>query len=405
MTAAVDAQGNIYIAENGRVRKRGADGFSVHVAGSRTTGFSGDGGPATSAELGASVSLAVDRVGNLYIADHQYLRIRKVDVDGIIQTIAGNGTSGTGGDGGPATAAQFSSLGEIAVDSAENLYVADPLSHRVRRITPNGTIDTFAGNGLTGFSADRGPATAARVQAPEHLAVDAAGNLYIANTTYGRIHKVTSTGTILTVAGNGKTGFSGDGRPATEAQLNHPTGIAVDGDGNLYIADSGNYRIRKVSPDGIIRTVAGSGTNGQTGDGGPALSASLGPLGELSLDGAGNVFATEFGKGMRLRKITPQGTIENELSIASVSPPKPVSSPNPAYSDLARMAHYEGRILMTVVVDQNGRPEILHTMGGPYGLDDNATQTIQQWTFRPGLEDANPVPVRVAMEVTFRLLK
>ena len=225
------------------------------VAGTGTAGFSGDNGPATSAQLTDPEGVAVDSAGNLYIADTGYSRVRKV-TNGVITTVAGGGA--TLGDNGPATSAHLYSPKGVAVDSAGNLYIADTYNQRIRKVS-NGVITTVAGTGTHGpSSGDNSPATSASLFSPTGVAVDSAGNLYIADTGNSRVRKV-SNGVITTVAGTGGYGFSGDNGPATSAQLYNPDGIAVDPAGNLYIADTLDSRIRKVS-NGVITTVGGNGT-------------------------------------------------------------------------------------------------------------------------------------------------
>ena len=302
---AVDAAGNLYIADlgNSRVRKVNTSGIITTAAGG---GTGGDGGPATSALLWPA-GVAVDAAGNLYIADQYHNRIRKVSPSGIISTVAGNGTPGFSGDGGPATSASFSA-GGVAMDAAGNLYIADGGNNRIRRVDASGIITTVAGNGLYKFGGDGGPATTASLSNPCGVALDAAGNLYIADSGNKRIRKVSPSGIISTVAGNGTRGFSGDGGPATSASLYYPTGVAVDAAGNLYIADRGNDRIRRVNAAGIISTLAGNGTYGFSGDGGPATAASLRLPTGVAVDAAGNLYIADTYNG-RVRKVTPSGTI------------------------------------------------------------------------------------------------
>lgn len=303
---AVDSSGALVIADslNDRIR-RVSGGLTATMAGNGSYKFSGDGGPATSAALNGPFGVALDSGGNLYIADAFNARIRKVS-KGIVTTVAGKETSGSAGDGGPATQAMLRTPLGVAVDSNGNLYIADFNNSRVRKVS-GGNITTVAGNGTPGFSGDGGSATAAGLNLPAGVAVDAAGNLFIADTANHRIRRV-SGGTITTVAGNGTSGFSGDGGPATSAALNGPYGVAVDSSGNIYIADTGNNRIRKIS-GGNIATVAGNGTAGLSGDGGPAIGAALNSPHGVAVDGAGNVFIADTGKGnSRIRKVSG-GTI------------------------------------------------------------------------------------------------
>jgi len=309
---SVDSSGNLYIAENISIRRvDGATGVITTVAGNGTWGFSGDGGPATAAQLNGPVGVSVDGVGNLYIGDWGGDRIRRVDgATGIITTVAGNGVSGFSGDGGPATAAQLSGPEGLSVDGAGNLYIADRYNHRIRRVDGvTGIITTVAGSGPSdqlggGFSGDGGPATAAKLNMPHDVVLDSAGNLYIADSVNNRTRRVDgATGMITTVAGNGVSGFSGDGGPATTAQLNFPISVSVDGVGNLFIADYDNQRIRRVDgATGIITTVVGNGMQGFGGDGGAATVAQLNfPFG-LRMDGAGNLYIADSGNN-RIRRV------------------------------------------------------------------------------------------------------
>jgi hypothetical protein len=231
------------------------------IAGNGMLGFSGDNGPATSAELYGPGGVAVDSAGNLYIADSQNYRIRKVS-NGVITTVAGNGVQGYSGDNGPATSAEISVPLGVAVDSAGNLYIADAFNmysiydNRIRKVT-DGVITTVAGSGNYGFSGDNGPATSAELDAPNGIALDSAGNLYIADTYNNRIRKVTD-GVIITIAGNGTLGFSGENGPATSAGLDDPYGVAVDSAGNLYIAAYENNLIRVLTPPGASSVTSGA---------------------------------------------------------------------------------------------------------------------------------------------------
>ena len=382
---AIDNGGNVYVADNGnyRVRRISPNGIITTVAGNGTPGFSGDGGPATSAQLSPVFGLAVDAAGNLMIADSGGNRIRRVTPDGSIATVAGTGDCGLSGDDGPAVTAQICGPTGIAADTVGNLFITDSQNNRIRQISPDGTITTVAGTGPTGIdlhrgcapSGDGGPATSATLCLPSNVAVDQAGNLFVADTYYPydswqvvrkispsgittvaglkcemaffvtecssladgttatktflggalglavdsagnlliadrfgqRVRKVSSDGAIASVAGNSRKPFSGDGGPATSAQLASPEGVAVDGAGNVFIADYANARIERVTPDGIITTVAGNGTYGFSGDGGPATSAQLAPF-SVAVDGAGNLYFFDI-PNRSIRKVSPDGII------------------------------------------------------------------------------------------------
>ena len=295
---AVDAAGNIYIADigNQRVRKVSVDGTITTVAGDGNTGYSGDGGPAVAARLslggtarwgGDGIGLATDAAGNLYIADARNNRVRKVSSTGIITTVAGNGTDGLSGDGGPATSAQLSGPVNVAVDAAGDLFIADAGNSLIRKVSPSGIITSLAG-----------------VHSPEGLAVDFGGTLYIASSDYDKVFYIATNGTGGVYAGNGDTGYSGDGGRATAAQLNWPVGLAADGRGNLFIADFGNDRIRAVSPGAVISTVA-NGNSGSRGDGGPASASQLNHPNRVAVDASGNVY---FPDGSTIRKVSASGT-------------------------------------------------------------------------------------------------
>lgn len=285
---AADDAGNLFFPiQNSVLRWDTTSQLVTLVAGNGTSGPGGDDGPATAAQLSSPCGLAVDHAGNLYIADSGNHRIRKV-TGGMITTVAGNGTGGYSGDNGPAASAQLYFPWAVTLDSAGRLYIADAGNYRIRRVT-NGVITTVAGNGSSGYSGDNGPATSAQLAAPVGVAVDLAGNLYVADLVDDRIRRVTN-GVITTVAGNGTFGFSGDGGPATAAELILPSGIAVDSSGSLYIADSDNARIRKVTA-GVISTFAGGGTS--LADNVPPTSAQLeGPEG-VAVDSFGNLYIAQ----------------------------------------------------------------------------------------------------------------
>jgi hypothetical protein len=232
------------------------------VAGDFSQGYTGDGGPATKAELAGPSGIAYDATGNLYIADRNNTVVRKVDIAGNITTFAGNGTQGYTGDGGPATSAELNRPEGVAVDANGNVYISDENANVIRKVDTSGTITTFAGTGAVGYSGDSGPATSAKLNDPIGIAFDPAGNLYIADTPNNVIRKVDTSGKITTFAGNHTQGYTGDGGPAISAQLNAPTGVASDAAGNVYIADEHNYVYRKVDTTGKITTIAGTGSQG-----------------------------------------------------------------------------------------------------------------------------------------------
>ncbi|MGA3236246.1 MAG: hypothetical protein ABSG03_08085 [Bryobacteraceae bacterium] len=301
---ALDSSGSLYIADQQGVIWKISNGAIAAVAGNGTQGFSGDGGPATAAQLNNPSGVAVDAAGNLYISDTDNQRIRKV-ANGVITTLAGNGTAGFSGDNGPATGAELNLPVGVAVDSSGNLYISDSYNNRVREVA-NGMIATIAGNGGSGFSGYNGPATSVPLDSPSGIAVDSAGNLYISVGFYESAVLKVSNGVVSVVAGNGSTGFSGDNGPATSAELWEPGGVAVDSAGNVYICDGTNQRIRKVS-NGVITTIAGNGTEGFSGDNGPAFNAQLsGPAG-VAVDSSGNVYIADGGNG-RIRLLTPAGS-------------------------------------------------------------------------------------------------
>lgn len=303
---AIDASGNLFIADtnNQRVRKIGTDGAISTVAGTGGCCDSGDNGPATSAQLGCPASVAVDASGTLFILDGCGLRVRKVDPSGTITTIAGNGTAGYSGDGGPATSAQLNNDAHgLALDPSGILYIADSGNFTIRKVASGGTITTVAGNGTYGYSGDGGPATRAQLNRPYGLSIDATGNLYIADTNSSLVRKVNTAGMITTVAGNGNNGYDGDGGAATSAAMARPYGVTVDKAGILYIADQGNQRIRRVS-GGIISTIAGA----TFGDGTLAVFGSLNAPNAVAKDKIGNVYVTDSGHNS-VRRIAADGAI------------------------------------------------------------------------------------------------
>lgn len=383
---AVDNAGNIFIAEaaNSRVRKIASDGSIQTLAGTGVAGFSGDGGPATAAQLNQPYGLAIDSAGALYIADLGNSRVRKIAANGTIQTLAGGGTlpAATTGQGGPATSAQLSQPRNVAVSADGSLYISDFGANQVYRVASDGTLSLIAGNGAAGFSGVGTSALMAELNAPAGLAVDPSGAVYVADSGNNRVRKIyngmiitvfntpgptgvaldtsgmvyiagssyvgtliqpiagvssgrdltldskgdiyatsgayvlemPAGGNVTTIAGSGNSAnYGGDGGQATDAQLNSPSGTVMDSSGNWYIADTGNNRIRMVTPAGVISTVAGTGTAGSTGDNGPALNAELSSPHGLAVDSSNNLYIADTGNN-ELRKITSGGVISTIAS-------------------------------------------------------------------------------------------
>ena len=305
----LDPQGNLYIAdaEDHRIRQvNSGSGIITTVAGNGTQGFTSDGIGATQASLSGPFDIELDLSGSLYIADSGNHRVRRVNAEtGVITTVAGNGTWGSSGDGGVATEANLNVPVAVELDAAGHLLIVDQDNNQIRRVDViTGVITTVAGTGAAGFSGDGGNARHASLNQPEGLAIDKAGNLYIAEARSHRVRRVdASTGIIVTIAGTGAPGVSGDGHPATEANLNSPRGVAVDAAGNLFITDMDNHRIRRVlAATGIIDTVAGTGTSGSSGDGAAATMATLNWPKAVAVDSDGNLFIAER-LGSRVRRV------------------------------------------------------------------------------------------------------
>jgi hypothetical protein len=278
------------------VREVTPDGIITTVAGTGDCSNPinlGDGGPAQNAEICDPEGVAMDAAGNLYIADGVGRRIRKVDRSGIITTVAGSGEYGYWGDGSPATATLLRSPGSIALDAAGNLYIADTWDERVRKVDVHGIIHTFAGTGTGGYSGDNDPAIGLKLSEPRAVAVDRAGNVYIADSGNNRIRKVDANGTMTTVAGDGTQSDGGDGGAAVGAQVSYPEGVAVDATGNLFISDGYYSVIREVTLDGKIRTVAGTGSNGPYWVAGPATSVPLLLIKGITVGPSGNLYIAE----------------------------------------------------------------------------------------------------------------
>ena len=365
---AVDSAGNLYISSGLGRRVRRVDfatGAITTIAGTGERGPGGDGGPATMATFRDTRDVEVDGAGNIYITDRGGNQVRRVDpsgtitnrggergtrglqrgmaarrlrlgcslpnawrwmpratftlqiasiigsvrwdTTGTITTVAGTGNDFSG-EGGPGVLARLNRPHSVTVDDSGNLYIADTWNHQIHRVDASGIIATVAGTGEFGYSGDGGPAVAAQLIRPWDVAVDGEGNTYIADTQNHAVRRVDASGTITTVAGTGEFGYSGDGGPAVEAQLSYPRGVEVDPDGNVYISDSLNHRIRRVDASGTITTVVGTGEMGFGGDGGPALAAQLFQAEKLSFDSAGNLYIADT-FNHRIRRVDPMGTI------------------------------------------------------------------------------------------------
>ncbi len=306
---AYDAAGNLYIADlnNNVIRKVDLAGIMTTVAGTGEQGFAGDGGPATSALLDSPAGVAVDAFGNIYIADTHNQCVRKVS-NGVISKVAGTGVAGFSGDGGAAASAQLSNPTALAVDASGNLYIADTDNHRIRKVSGT-TITTVAGNGEQGFSGDGAAATAAGIDSPNGVAVDSAGRIYIGDTHNQRVRVVNATGVISTLAGGDGKAYGGDGGVATSAFLARPRGLSVDALGNIYVADSDNHRIRLIATTtGNITTVAGNGSQGFSGDGGSAVNATSRYASCSGGTGSG-FFALSDTHNQLIRGVGPDGMI------------------------------------------------------------------------------------------------
>jgi len=386
-----DTKGNMYIADagNNRIRKVNTLGTITSVAGNGTLAFSGDGGQATGAEFSTPQSIAIDAAGNLYIADFGNHRVRMVNSTGLINTVVGagsNSTVGIVGAGGQATAAYISLPEGVALDANGNLFVADYFNNNIYNVNNAGIINVFAGaiNANVGYSGDGGLATAALLSEPTAVAFDALGNLYISDSENNVIRKISTSNIITTVVGNGfdastgQGGFSGDGGQATSAELDFPTGrIAVDKVGNLFFADSYNNRVRKVSTLGIITTIAGNGTQGFSGDGGPAINAVLSSPGGVALDSLGNLYIVDNGNS-RIRMISNAGTTTN-IKLLSDADKEINIYPNPCVSyfvvDLKntneqtlQIYDINGNLILTQSINNKTKIDISNIANGVYNL-------------------------------------
>ncbi len=306
---ALDAAGNVFVSDSTFhvVRRVNAAGTISTFAGNGTAGYTGDNNAATSAQLNGPNGCALDAAGNLYIADSGNNVVRKVTVaTGVITTVAGTGSAGFSGEGAPPILANLNHPFGVAIDAAGNLLIADTENQRVRKVSfAANTIVTVAGKGTYGYTGDGGPATAAELYNPEGLLVTSGGDILVVEEANGVVRKIAATsGNISTIAGSVKYGFAGDGGAATNAQLQGPTAVAMDSAGNLYIADTGNMEIRRVAMDGTIVTVAGNGTSGFTGDGKASTSANLNRPRGVAIGAGGAMYIADTGNAV-VRKVAP----------------------------------------------------------------------------------------------------
>jgi len=320
-SVAIDDSGNIYISDDGnhRIRKVNTSGVISTIAGS-VLGYSGDGGSAFAAGLKYPQGIAVSSSGDIYIADMGNHVVRKI-TNGIISTIAGDGTSGYAGDGGQAISAQLADPCAIALDGNGNIFISDKNKNVVRKVDASGVITTYAGNGTSGFSGDGGIATSAELNQPQGIFANKMGELFIADAGNNVIRKVHVNGNISTISGSLVAGYTGDGGQADTARLNQPVAIILDEYNNIFFSEMGNHVIRKIDANGIISTIAGTGTSGYNGDGIPALTAELNNPYGISLDAIGNLyFVDQLNQRVRiLETSTPAGLnefSEDELSLS-----------------------------------------------------------------------------------------
>ena len=303
----LDSAGNLFIADSGtqRIRQVLRDGTATTLAGTGTPGRgAADGSPAGNVALNTPMGVAMDSSGNVLVADTYNHRVLLVTPTRAIRTVAGTGTGGASPDGTMPLVAQLRGPRAVCADRSGNLYIVDTSNHRVLRLTPGGLLQTAAGNGSKGGAGDEGAARFAQLNTPSACSTDSAGNLFIADTANHAIRKVSLSGAISTVAGSGAAGASGDEAAATAARLDSPRGVVVDDAGDIFIGDTGNHRIRLVTPDGVIHSIAGTGGAGFAGDGGPATAALLNAPQGLFLDGAGDLYFADTGNN-RIRRLVP----------------------------------------------------------------------------------------------------
>jgi sugar lactone lactonase YvrE len=367
-----DGSGNLYVAErdnNRVVRIDGLTGTVTTVAGNGTRGYSGDGGPATLAGLGSAHDVALDSSGNIYIADAYAHRIRKVDArTGLISTLAGNGDQAFSGDQGLATNAALNFPQRVSIDDEGNVFVADTQNHRIRVVARStGIITTFLGNGTAGNTGDGGPASDAQLNSPRGVCSDAAGNVYVADAYNHRIRRVDAgTGVISNFAGTGEPGFAGDGGPATGALLSHPVSVSLDASGNLYLVSNENGRVRRVdAATGVITTVVGDGDSRFSGDGGLATEASLASPWGIHISTSGDIYIADTNNG-RIRRVTSPSELHFADTMAGNSSDLTliISNTGSAGLSVTRISSSDGQFVISptsFTVEPSGRQNAVVT--------------------------------------------
>jgi len=372
----VDNSLNVYVADNynQRIRKITPGGTISTLLGNGTTGYTGDGGPASAATMNKPNGIVLDTAMNMFITEWYNSVVRRVDAStGIITTVAGTGTSGYSGDGGPATNAKLGTPGGACLDRDNNIYIPDYANHRIRKVDAvTSIITTIAGNGTNGYSGDGGPATAATLSYPISICRDIWGNLLWAEYGNNVIRKLDIiTGVISTIAGTGVNGYSGDNGPATSAKLGQPNGVFVDAAAVVYISEDGNNVIRAVNTAGIIKTIVGTGTYAYTGDGGPATAATIyNPYG-VYVDVVGNLYIADAGNSV-IRKVTnPMGATDVVFTKQSFC-----VAPNPTAGVFSiTLPHYCSYVEI-VITDVCGRTTYKEATSGQHfqiDLKDNTT--------------------------------
>ena len=383
---AFDDTGSLYICDSYhhklRKVKPSFQGYMTTIAGNGVSGDWGDGGPASAAGLGALYDVAVDKKGNIFLADAFYNKVRKIDKSGIITTIAGTGIAGYNGDGIAATSALLNKPFAVKVDDTGNVYIGDRSNYRLRKVDTFGVITTIAGIGVAGFSGDGGSATVAQTNGLISIALDTAFNIYFSDST--RVRKIATDGTITTVAGNGILAFTGDGGPATAASI-RPSAIFVDKTGVIYIADGLNDRIRKVGVDGVINTIAGTGLSGNSGDWGPPLLATLCvPVG-IAVNKDGDIYFSNLCSA-RVKMITNKDLASIRSEATEL--PTIVVAPNPAQGTIrvTLAGQWLGIVKMTVT---NEAGKVVSQFDGRAGTVTECPKGLRQGVYVITADDDN----------------